>query len=312
MKQRAGVLAAIATIALVAAACSRTTDAGAGNNLPVTLGATSHAPAGKLGVVAAENFWGDIARQIGGDTVQVTSIISDPNTDPHQYESSARDGAAIAGASLVIQNGAGYDEFINKLLAATPKSHREVLDVATVVGAAHDANPHLWYSPDYVVNAAQAIQEQLATEDPSHAAAYRSNLATFRQGEQQVVDVIDEIKSKYDGQAIAYTERVPGYLVEAAGLRLGTPASFSKAIEDDSDPSPADVAAFDAALKDHKVKALLYNAQVTSPTTQRLKDLARSNGVPIVGITETMPPGAQNFQTWQADQARALLEALGG
>ncbi len=312
MKQRAGVLAAIATIALVAAACSRTTDAGAGNNLPVTLGATSHAPAGKLGVVAAENFWGDIARQIGGDTVQVTSIISDPNTDPHQYESSARDGAAIAGASLVIQNGAGYDEFINKLLAATPKSHREVLDVATVVGAAHDANPHLWYSPDYVLKAAQAIQEQLATEDPSHAAAYRSNLATFRQGEQQVVDVIDEIKSKYDGQAIAYTERVPGYLVEAAGLRLGTPASFSKAIEDDSDPSPADVAAFDAALKDHKVKALLYNAQVTSPTTQRLKDLARSNGVPIVGVTETMPPDATNFQTWQADQARALLEALGG
>ena len=312
MKQRAGVLAAIATIALVAAACSRTTDAGAGNNLPVTLGATSHAPAGKLGVVAAENFWGDIARQIGGDTVQVTSIISDPNTDPHQYESSARDGAAIAGASLVIQNGAGYDEFINKLLAATPKSHREVLDVATVVGAGHDANPHLWYSPDYVLKAAQAIQEQLATEDPAHAAAYRSNLATFRQGEQQVVDVIDEIKSKYDEQAIAYTERVPGYLVEAAGLRLGTPASFSKAIEDDSDPSPADVAAFDAALKDHKVKALLYNAQVTSPTTQRLKDLARSNGVPIVGVTETMPPGAQNFQTWQANQARALLEALGG
>ena len=312
MKQRAGVLAAIATIALVAAACSRTTDAGAGNNLPVTLGATSHAPAGKLGVVAAENFWGDIARQIGGDTVQVTSIISDPNTDPHQYESSARDGAAIAGASLVIQNGAGYDEFINKLLAATPKSHREVLDVATVVGAGHDANPHLWYSPDYVLKAAQAIQEQLATEDPAHAAAYRSNLATFRQGEQQVVDVIDEIKSKYDEQAIAYTERVPGYLVEAAGLRLGTPASFSKAIEDDSDPSPADVAAFDAALKDHKVKALLYNAQVTSPTTQRLKDLARSNGVPIVGVTETMPPGAQNFQTWQADQAWALLAALGG
>jgi zinc/manganese transport system substrate-binding protein len=312
MKRRAGVLAAIATTALIAAACSATTDAGAGNNLPVTSGAISHTPSGKLGVVAAENFWGDIAQQIGGNTVQVTSIISDPNTDPHEYESSARDGAAVAGASFVIQNGAGYDEFFNKLLAATPKSDREVLDVATVVGAGHDANPHLWYSPEYVLRAAQAIQEQLATEDPSHAAAYRSNLATFRQGEQQVVDVIDEIKSKYAGQAIAYTERVPGYLVGAAGLRLGTPASFSQAIEDGSDPSPADVAAFDAALKDHKVKALLYNAQVTSPTTQRLRDLARNSGVPIVGVTETMPPGAKNFQTWQADQARALLAALGG
>jgi zinc/manganese transport system substrate-binding protein len=312
MKRRAGVLAAIATTALVAAACRGTTDSGAGNNLPVTPGAGSHAPAGKLGVVAAENFWGDIARQIGGDTVQVTSIISDPNADPHQYESNARDGAAIAGASFVIQNGAGYDDFIAKLLAATPKSDREVLDVATVVGAGHDANPHLWYNPGYVRKAAQAIEAQLATEDPSHAAAYRANLTTFLQGEQQVVDVIDQIKSRYGGEAIAYTERVPGYLVDAAGLRLGIPASFSEAIENDSDPSPADIAAFDAALKDHKVKALLYNAQVTSPTTQRLKELAGSSGVAVVGVTETMPADAKNFQTWQADQARALFAALGG
>lgn len=312
MSRQASVLAAIAATALVAAACSGATDPGAGNNLPVTPGAASHAPTGKLGVVAAENLWGDIAQQIGGDTVQVTSIISDPNTDPHQYESNARDGAAIAGASFVIKNGAGYDEFINKLLAASPKSDREVLDVATVVGAGHDANPHLWYDPGYVRKAAQAIEVQLATEDPSHAAAYRANLAIFEQGEQQVVDVIDQIKSRYAGQAIAYTERVPGYLVEAAGLRLGTPASFSEAIEDDSDPSPADIAAFDVALKDHTVKALLYNAQVTSPTTQRLKVLARSSGVPVVGVTETMPPDAKNFQTWQADQAQALLAALGG
>jgi zinc/manganese transport system substrate-binding protein len=313
MTWRASVLAAIATAAVVAAACNTgATDTGGGNNLPVTPGATSHTPAGKIGVVAAENFWGDIAEQIGGDTVQITSIISDPDTDPHQYESNARDGAAIAGASFVIQNGAGYDEFINKLLAATPKSGREVLDVATVVGATDDANPHLWYNPGYVRKAAQAIEAQLATEDPPHAAAYRSNLATFLRGEQQVVDVIDQIKSKYGGQAIAYTERVPGYLVDAAGLRLGVPASFSQAIEDDNDPSPADTAAFQVALKDHKVKALLYNAQATSPITQRLEDLARSSGVPIVGVTETMPPGAKNFQTWQADQARTLLAALGG
>jgi zinc/manganese transport system substrate-binding protein len=312
MARRGSVLALLASTALVATACGSSTDAGAGNNLPVTPGAASHAPAGKLGVVAAENFWGDIARQIGGATVQVTSIISSPETDPHEYESNARDGAAIAGASFVIQNGAGYDDFVNKLLAASPKSGREVLDVATVVGAGNDANPHLWYNPDYVRKAAQAIQAQLATEDPSHAAAYRSNLATFLEGEQRVVGVIDQIKFKYSGQAIAYTERVPGYLVEAAGLRLGTPASFSQAIEDDSDPSPADVAAFETALKDHTVKALLYNGQVTSPTTQRIKDLARSSGVPLVGVTETMLPGAKNFQTWQADQARALLAALGG
>jgi zinc/manganese transport system substrate-binding protein len=296
----------------VAASCSRATDAGAGNNLPVTPAATSHTPAGRVAVVAAENFWGNIAEQIGGAIVQVTSIINSPDTDPHEYESNARDGAAIASADFVIQNGAGYDDFINKLLAASPKSHREVLNVGSVVGAGHDANPHLWYNPDYVLKAAQAIQAQLAEEDPSHVAAYRSNLATFRQGEQQVVDVIDQIKSGYGGQAIAYTERVPGYLVDAAGLRLLTPASFSQAIEDDTDPSPADIAAFDVALKDHTVKALLYNAQVTSPTTQRIKDLAASSGVPLVGVTETMPPGAKDFQTWQTDQAKALLAALGG
>src|SRR5215475_7531160 len=312
MKWRASVLAALGATALMAAACGRASDAGAGNNLPVAPGATSQPPAGRVAVVAAENFWGNIAQQIGGDTVQVTSIISDPNTDPHEYESNARDGAAIAGADFVVQNGAGYDDFINKLLAATPTSGRDVLDVAAVVGAGHDANPHLWYNPDYVLEAAQAIQAQLARVDPSHAAAYRANLATFRQGEQQVVDVIDQIKSGYSGQAIAYTERVPAYLIDAAGLRLGTPASFSQAIEDDSDPSPADIAAFDLALKDHTVKALLYNAQVTSPTTQRIKELAASSGVPLVGVTETMPPGAKNFQTWQADQARALLAALGG
>jgi len=312
MKWRASVLAALGATALMAAACGRASDAGAGNNLPVTPGATSHPPAGRVAVVAAENFWGNIAQQIGGDTVQVTSIISDPNTDPHEYESNARDGAAIAGADFVVQNGAGYDDFINKLLAATPTSGRDVLDVANAVGAGHDANPHLWYNPDYVLDAAQAIEAQLAREDPAHAAAYRANLATFRQGEQQVVDVIDQIKSRYSGQAIAYTERVPGYLVDAAGLRLGTPASFSQAIEDDSDPSPADIAAFDVALKDHTVKALLYSAQVTSPTTQRIKELATSSGVPLVGVTETMPPGAKSFQTWQADQARALLAALGG
>jgi zinc/manganese transport system substrate-binding protein len=297
---------------LALSACGSSTDTDAGNNLPNAPVKASTAPAGKLGVVAAENFWGNIAEQLGGDTVQVTSIISDPETDPHEYETNVRDGAAIAGAGFVIENGAGYDGFIDKLLKASPKRDREVLTIADVVGATGDVNPHLWYNPAYVTKAAQAIEAQLAKEDPAHAAAYQSNLARFEAAEQQVVDVIDRIKAKYAGEKIAYTERVPGYLVEAAGLQLGTPASFSQSIEDDTDPSPADNAAFQVALTKHQVKALLYNAQVTSPTTQKLKDLAKGSGVPVVGVTETMPQNEPNFQTWQADQARALLTALGG
>lgn len=313
MSRRVLVTAALAgpLAALVLSACGSSTDPDAGNNLPNGPAAASTAD-GKLGIVAAENFWGDIARQIGGDTVQVTSIISDPETDPHEYETNARDGAAIAGASFVIENGAGYDEFVGKLLKASPKSDREVLTVADVVGASGDANPHLWYNPAYVTKAAQAIEAQLEKEDPAHAAAYKANLARFGAGEQQVIDVIDRIKARHAGAKIAYTERVPGYLIEAAGLRLGTPASFSQSIEDGDDPSPADNAAFQLALEKHQVEALLYNAQVTSPTTQKLKNLATGNGIPVVGVTETMPPGEKDFQTWQADQARALLAALDG
>lgn len=311
MNRRLALIGAIGLSGALLVACGSTSDPAAGNNLPGVAGKASATP-GKLDVVAAENFWGDIARQIGGSTVEVTSIINDPNTDPHEYETNARDGAALAGASFVIENGAGYDEFVGKLLKASPKSDREVLNVADVVGAGKDANPHLWYNPDYVVQAAHAIEAQLAKEDPEHAAAYAARLAAFDRGEQQVVAVIDQIKAKYAGDEIAYTERVPGYLVDAAGLRLGTPATFSQAIEDGDDPSAGDNAAFQVALKDHKVKVLLYNAQVTSPITQQLRHLATSSNVPVVGVAETLPTTEKNFQTWQADQARALLAALGG
>jgi zinc/manganese transport system substrate-binding protein len=300
-----------ATAAFLLAACGASTDAEAGNNLPDgPVKGGSSPPSG--GVVAAENVWGDIARQIGGGTVKVVSIISNPATDPHEYETTAAAGAAIAGAGFVIENGLGYDDFVDKLLKASPRSGREVLNVAATVGAGKDANPHLWYDPDYVTEAAAAIEIRLAEQDPAHAPAYRANLATFLDGEQQVVHVIDRIRARYRGDRIAYTERVPGYLVEAADLRLGTPASFAQAIEDGNDPSPGDSAAFQAGLTDHQVKVLLYNAQVTSPITQKLRDLAQRSGVPVVGVTETLPSNEKNFQTWQRDQARALLAALGG
>ncbi|SOD74220.1 zinc/manganese transport system substrate-binding protein [Jatrophihabitans sp. GAS493] len=293
---------AVATLmTLLLAACgSDASDRGAGS--------------GALRVVAAENFWGDITSQLGGTAVSVTSILSDPNTDPHEYESSAKNAAAVARAALVITNGVGYDSFMQKLMKASPSGSRHVVNVEDVVKpAGENPNPHLWYQPGYVLRAATAIEAELAELVPAQASTFKVNLARFAAAERsQVVDVIDQIKAKYQGEAIAYTERVPGYLIEAAGLTLGVPATFAQSIEDGNDPSPGDERSFESALTDHRVKVLLYNAQVTSPATERLRALAKSNAVPVLAVTETLPPGARNFQTWQGSQARALLEALGG
>jgi zinc/manganese transport system substrate-binding protein len=319
-RAKAAAVGASAIVALLLTAChtysGSGTDgaAGAGNGLP-TIGSGAVSPStidGVIAVVAGENSWGDIAKQIGGSHIAVTSIISDPNADPHEYETSVSDAAAVAGASLVIQNGAGYDTFMTKLMAAAPNKGRAVLTVATLVGVTgSNPNPHLWYDPDYVDTTARAIEAELAARQPAATASFQANLATFLAGEQKAVAVIDQIKAKYDGTAIAYTERVPGYLVTAAGLHLGTPATFSQAIEDGTDPSPLDNAAFEQALADRSVRVLLYNAQVSDAETKHLRSLAQHDGVPVVGVTETLPRG-ENFQTWQANQAQALLTALGG
>ncbi|PZS12643.1 MAG: hypothetical protein DLM57_18575 [Pseudonocardiales bacterium] len=279
----------------------------------VACGTSGRVANGKLGVVAGENFWGNIAAQIGGDRVAVTSIISDAGADPHGYESDVHDAAALAQAKVVIENGLGYDDFLTKLLSASPSGGRTVLNVADIVGVHGDGtNPHLWYAPDYVATAARAFEAALAKASPGDAATFRTHLETFLAGEKQVAAVAGRIKTKYAGTAVAYTERVPGYLLAAAGLKLGTPASFSRAIEDGNDPSPRDNAAFEKALTDHTVQVLLYNSQVTDSATKHLRDLAAASHVALVAMTETLPAGEPDFQTWQADQARALLAALGG
>jgi zinc/manganese transport system substrate-binding protein len=290
---------------------SGTGPADAGNGLPAAPAVTATGSV-RIVIVAAENFWGNIASQIGGDQVTVNSIISDPNADPHEYESSVSDAAAIAHADLVIENGLGYDDFMAKLVSAGGDHGRTVLTVAKIVGVSgSNPNPHLWYDPTYVDAAAQAIEKQLAADRPVDAPAFAANLAAFRSGERQVENVIDQIRARYSGAAVAYTERVPGYLIDAAGLHLGTPTSFSQSIEDGEDPNPLDSAVFEQALRDRTVKVLLYNAQVTDNETSHLKQLAVASGVPVVGVTETMPPGEPTFQAWQRDQATALLTALG-
>jgi zinc/manganese transport system substrate-binding protein len=266
-----------------------------------------------LQVVAAENFWGSIAAQIGGSRANVTSIITDPNADPHLYESDARDAIAISTANIVITNGLGYDDFMDKILSASPNAKRQVLKVADILNVGgNNANPHLWYDTPKVPVVAAAMESAMATHDPADKAVFEKNLASFDTSLQPMFNTIAQIKERFKGDRVAYTERVPGYLLANAGLDEVTPPGFASAIEDGDDPSPADTAAMDNLMTSHSVKVLLYNAQTVSPVTQHVRQLAEANGIPVIGVTETLPGNEKNFQSWQYDQAQTLLRALSG
>ena len=302
-------------LAVALTACGGSGGTGSGDGLGNGLDAgASSAPDthGRVAVVAGEDMWGDILAQIGGSAVAVTSIIDTPDEDPHEYESTLADAAAVAHARLVVENGGGYDEFLSRLVGADHPAGRVVLNVADVVDLhGNNPNPHLWYDPEYVTKAATEFANQLTKLAPSDAKTFAANLDAFLAGENEVVAVIDEIKARHNGAEVGYTERVPGYLIDAAGLKVGTPSGFAQALEDGNDPNPIDNARFEDEISSQRMKVLLYNAQVTDALTTNLKNFATKHGVPVVGVTETLPAGL-NFQTWQGNQARALLAALGG
>jgi len=266
---------------------------------------------GKLQIVAGENFWGDIAGQIGGAHVQATSIITDPNADPHLYESNAQNASAVAQADIVIVNGLGYDDFMTKLLGNATSSNRVVLSAAQLMHAPDGANPHLWYDIPHISTVAAAIADTLESGDPKNTANYQRNVAAFDQSLLGLENTLAHIHQKYAGAPVAYTEPVPAYLLAAAGLDNKTPEGFAKSIADGNDPSPADTQAMNALITNSQIKVLLYNAQATSPVTEAVKSLARQHGIPVVGVTETMPAGS-SYQTWQQSQLQQLLQALGG
>ena len=280
----------------------------------VALAATGEAeqPArnGRLPVVAAENAYGSIADQIGGRHVAVTSILTDPAADPHLFTADTTTGLAVARAALVIQNGAGYDSFMGKLESAAPSSGRIVVTVADVLGVrGAGANPHLWYDVPRLGRVAGAIAVGLERADPRHRAAYRAGLFRFQRRLGPLRREVHAIRARDGGAPVAYTEPVPGYLLAAAGLRNLTPAAFSRAIEDGSEPTASAVSDMTALLASHRVRALLVNTQAVSPITSRVRSAAAAAGVPVVGVTETLPEG-ETFQAWQLRQARALARAL--
>ena len=266
---------------------------------------------GVVKVVAAENSWGDIARQIGGSHVEVTSIINDPSTDPHQYESDARTAAEVADARLVIVNGLGYDDFVGKLLSNTSHPGRAVLTVAETLGVTGpDANPHLWYDLPKVAGVARAIARALAAVDPADAAAFAANVAPFANSLLPLNRLLATIKDEHLGAPVAYTERLPGYLLEVAGLHDATPSGFAQAIEDGNEPGAGATQAMNELITQHRIRVLLYNAQTTSAVTQQVQGLARENGIPVVAVTETMPKSESSYQAWQQHQLEALVRAL--
>jgi len=262
--------------------------------------------------VAAENFYGDIVSQIGGRHVSVTSILSDPNADPHLFEPGTLTGAAVTAAQLVIENGVGYDAFMDKLLQASPDASRKVISVADVLGiTAPDANPHLWYDLPRVPEIAKAIADGLAAVDPANQAEYQSGLSAFDASLKPLQDALAQIMAKHAGAPVAYTEPVAGYLLVAAGLSLRTPEAFALAIEQGNEPTPQAVAEMQTLLTSRQIKVFLDNTQATSPITEHLRALAQANGIPVVPMTETLPTG-MTFQDWQLSQIRALAAALGG
>jgi zinc/manganese transport system substrate-binding protein len=269
------------------------------------------ADSGRVSVVAAENFYGDIAAQIGGQYVSVTSILSDPNADPHLFEPGTANAASVAHAALVIENGVGYDAFMDRLLAASQAGHRVVVTIADALGiTGAEANPHLWYDVPRLSDVAKAIADGLGRADPTHRAFFQDGLSRFNASLEPLRQAVEEIKAKDSGAPVAYTEPVPEYLLQAAGLSVRTPEGFARAIEEGNDPTPQAVAAMEALFTGHQVRVLLYNSQATSPITDRIRQLAQQNGIPIVAVTETLPRGS-TFVQWQLAQVQALAKALG-
>ena len=271
---------------------------------------SSAASSGRLGVVASTNVYGDIVRQIGGGRVDVTSVLDNPNADPHLFEAGNGTALAVAEARVLVENGLGYDAWMSKLVDASPSKSRAVVTIADALGVhGGHANPHVWYDVARLPRIADAIEHALARADPKHAAAYRANERRFLVNAAPLDREVAAIRRRFAGAAIAYTEPVPGYLTADAGLRNLSPDSFTRAIESGTEPPPAAVADVQGLVRMHRVRALLYNAQAVSPITSRVLSLAKDAGVPVVAVTETLPAG-KTYQQWLLGEARALAAAL--
>ena len=276
----------------------------------VVCGLSAPAFADPVKVVAAENFYGDLATQIGGPNVVVTSILSNPDDDPHLFEASPDTAKALTDAKVVIVNGVDYDPWMEKLLSAHKAPGRKEIIVAQLVGHKPGDNPHLWYDPATMKAAAKALVADLTAVDPAHKADYEQGQAKFLDSLKPLDDKIAAMHKSYAGQPVTASEPVFGYQAALIGLKVHN-EKYALAIMNNAEPTPSEVAAFENDLKGKKVKAMLYNAQASEPAVGKLVQLAKDNGIPVVGVSETEPPNS-TYQDWMMGQLNALDKALAG
>ncbi len=273
-------------------------------------GAPTPAGGGNLNVIAGENFWGSLAQQLGGTRVRVQSVVSDPNADPHEYESNANDARAFAQADLVLLNGAGYDSWGQKLLDANPSSRRQLLTVAGVLGKKQGDNPHFWYDPAAVVRVADRITAAYKSIDAADAGYFDRRRSALTTALQPYNDRIAEIKQRFAGVKVGATENLFVYLSAALGLDLVSPPEFMQAVAEGSDPPAAAVAQFQDQVSQKQIKVLVYNVQTATAVTTNVRHLAAALDIPVVGVSETLQPESATFQDWQLAQLIALQNAL--
>jgi zinc/manganese transport system substrate-binding protein len=270
--------------------------------------ALAPAAAEPINVVAAENFYGDVATQIGGNNVSVTSILTNPDQDPHLFEASPSTAKELVGAKIVIVNGADYDPWMEKLLGANKVSGRKEIIVAHLVHKKAGDNPHLWYNPATMPALAKTLAADLAAVDPAHKADYEKGSLSFIDSLKPLEAKVAEMKKKYAGLPVTASEPVFGYMAQALGLKMHN-EKFQLAVMNNTEPSVSDIVAFENDLKGKKVKVMLYNSQASEPTVQRLVKMAEDSKVPVVGVTETAPPDT-TYQAWMLSQLDALDKAL--
>jgi len=298
-------LVALAALAALLAAC------GKGSPSPVYSAGSRAGGHAAFDVVAAENFWGSIAGQLAGDRAAVQSIIVNPGTDPHSYETTAQDARTIAGADMAIVNGIGYDNWMTDDLGASPSSGRVVLDVGDLLGLKQGDNAHQWYSPSSVYRVIDAIVADYDKLDPADAAYFAARRrALLTQGFARYDQLRQAIRARYKGVAVGYSESIFRPLGEDLGLKLLTPYSFAEAIAEGTDVTAQDKQTVDRQAQDGQIEVWVYNSQNVTPDVQRVTSIARARHIPVATVTETLSPASDSFQQWQAAELEGLAAAL--
>ena len=298
LRYRSALPVLVSLVAAVAAAgCGATAAGKTAGNGPIT-------------AVGAENEYADVISQIGGRYVTVTAIESNPNTDPHTFEASPSVAQTVGAARLVVQNGVGYDTFMNKIEAASPSSSRKIIDVQKLLGLPDSTpNPHLWYSPRTMPKVAQALVADLSAIDPAHAAYFAANARRFDASLTPWYQALKQFATRYPQTPVATTEPVGDYMLQAAGTANLTPFTFQADVMNGVDPAPQAVTLQDDLISKHRVKVLVYNEQVTDTLTQSFLAKAKQYGIPVVGVYETMPTPGYNYQSWMLAEVHALQKA---